>query len=77
MGLIPLSPLVSLLGVLAEPLAGALAMMVGCTTLAGGLGHYSGVLMGKSKTEIERMTGIGFFVGLTVSFLIVLVMLAV
>jgi hypothetical protein len=71
MELITLSPL-SLLGVLAEPLAGALAVVVGCTTLAGGVGHYVGVLMGKSKTEIERMTAAGFFIGLTVSFLSVL-----
>jgi hypothetical protein len=77
MELIPLSPLVSLLGAVAEPLAGAVALVVGCTTLIAGVGHYAGVLMEKSKTEIERMTAAGFFAGLTVSFLIVLVALII
>ena len=77
MDLIPLSPLVSLLAVFAEPLAGAVAMMVSGTALGGGVGHYGGVLAGKSKTDIERMTSVGFFVGLTVSVLIVLVLLLV
>lgn len=77
MELIPLSPLVSLLTALAEPLAGAVAMVVGGTTLGGGVGHYGGVLAGKSKANVERMTAVGFFVGLTVSSLIVLVALLV
>jgi hypothetical protein len=63
MELIPLSPLVSLLAVLAEPLAGALAIIVGCTTLGGGLAHYGAVLMGKSKLAVERTTAFGFFIG--------------
>ncbi len=61
MELIPLSPLVSLFSVLAEPLAGALAVIVGCTTLLGGVGHYSGVLLQKPKARVEAMTGAGFF----------------
>jgi hypothetical protein len=68
---IPLAPLVSLLAALAEPLASALAVVVGCTTILGGVGHYGGVLMGKSKTQVEYMTGAGFFGGLTISILIV------
>ena len=62
MALIPISPLVSLFG-LAEPLAGALAVMVGCTTLGGGLAHYGAVLMGKPKFAVERTTAFGFFIG--------------
>jgi hypothetical protein len=77
MDLIPLSPLVSLLGALAEPLAGALAVVVAGSTLAGGVGHYSGLLMGKPKADVDLMTAIGFFGGLTVSLLIVLVVLVV
>jgi hypothetical protein len=58
---IPISPLVPLLAVFAEPLASALAIIVGCTTILGGVGHYGGVLMGKPKTQVEYMTGAGFF----------------
>jgi hypothetical protein len=71
MELTPLAPLVSLLAAFAEPLASALAVVVGCTTILGGVGHYGGVLMGKPKTQVEYMTGAGFFAGLTVSILVV------
>lgn len=72
MELIPLSPLVSLFAALAEPLAGALAAIVGCTTLVGGMGHYGAVLTRKSKSKIEQMTGLGFFIGLAVGLAVVL-----
>jgi hypothetical protein len=74
MNLIPLAPLTSLLAGLAEPLASALAIVAGCTTILGGVGHYGGVLMRKPRNQVEYMTGAGFFAGLTVSVLIVLAM---
>lgn len=49
---------------LTEPLAGALAVLVGCTTLMGGAAHYGSVLAGKRKQDVERMTGAGFFIGM-------------
>jgi hypothetical protein len=75
MDLILLPPLLSLLGVLAEPLASALALVIACTTLAAGFAHYAAVLAGKSKARIERMTGFGFFFGICVGAFAVLVAL--
>ena len=60
----PVSPVASILGLLAEPLASALAVLVGCTTLIGGAAHYGSVLAGKRKRDVERMTGAGFFIGM-------------
>lgn len=63
MELIPLSPLVFLLAAMAEPLAGALGIVVACTTLGGGIAHYGAILTRKSKADVERITGLGFFIG--------------
>ena len=54
----------SIFGLLAEPIASALAVLVGCTTLMGGAAHYGSVLAGKRKRDVEVMTGVGFFIGM-------------
>jgi hypothetical protein len=54
----------SILDLLTDPIASALAVLVGCTTLIGGAAHYGSILAGKSKRDVEFMTGVGFFIGM-------------
>jgi hypothetical protein len=56
----------SLLGLLAEPLAGAVAVLVGFTTLFGGAAHYGAVLAHQPEQTVEYLTGLGFFTGIII-----------
>jgi len=60
----PVPPVPSILGLLAEPIASALAVLVGCTTLIGGAAHYGSVLARRRKRDVDLMTGVGFFIGM-------------
>ena len=50
-------------GILTDALSGAVAALLGFTGLFGGAAHYSAVLAGRSEREVERATGVGFFLG--------------
>lgn len=53
----------SLAGIFTNALSGAVAVLIGVTGLFGGAAHYTAVLVGRSEREVERATGIGFFLG--------------
>jgi hypothetical protein len=59
----PLLPKMPLAGLLIDVLSGAVAVLLGCTSLLGGAAHYGAVLANRSEREIERATGFGFFLG--------------
>lgn len=50
-------------GIFTDALSGAVAALIGFTGLFGGAAHYAAVLAGRSEREVERATGIGFFLG--------------
>jgi hypothetical protein len=59
-------PMAFLSGLLAEPLASAVGILVGFTTLMGGAAHYGSILTGQSKHTVEYYTGMGFFSGMII-----------
>lgn len=50
-------------GIFTDALSGAAAALIGFTGLFGGAAHYAAVLAERSEREVERATGIGFFLG--------------
>jgi hypothetical protein len=50
-------------GIFTDALSGAVAALIGFTGLFGGAAHYAAVLADRSEREVERATGIGFFLG--------------
>jgi hypothetical protein len=48
-----------------------LSLAVAITGLFVGVSRYGAVLQGASKPRVERATGIGFFVGLVVSAIVI------
>jgi hypothetical protein len=50
-------------GIFTDALSGAIAVLIGVTSLFGGAAHYAAVLAGRTKREIERATAYGFFFG--------------
>ena len=50
-------------GLFIDTLSGAVAVLVGFTGLFGGAAHYGTVLANRPEHEIEKATGIGFFLG--------------
>lgn len=50
-------------GIFTGALSGAVAALIGFTGLFGGAARYAAVLAGRSEREVERATGIGFFLG--------------
>lgn len=50
-------------GIFTNALSGAVAALIGFTGLFGGAAHYAAVLANRSEREVERATGIGFFLG--------------
>jgi hypothetical protein len=61
-----LQPTAFLTGLLGEPLAGGIAILVGLTTLFGGAAHYGAVLVRQPKRTVEYATGLGFFTGMVI-----------
>lgn len=49
---------------------GAVATLVGITSLFGGTARYAAVLAGRLEPDVERATAIGFFVGLGIAVLV-------
>lgn len=62
-----------LAGIFTNALSGAVAALVGFTGLFGGAAHYSAILAGRTKAEIERATAFGFFVGFGLGVLVLLI----
>lgn len=60
-------------GIFTNGLSGAVASLVGFTGLMGGAGRYSAILRGKTPNEIDRATALGFFGGLGIGCLAVLI----
>ncbi len=60
-------------GIFTNELSGAIAALVGFTGLFGGAAHYAAILAGRTQAEIERATAIGFFFGVALGALILLV----
>jgi hypothetical protein len=60
-------------GILTNGLSGAFAAVVGLTGLMGGAGRYGAILRGKTPSEIDRTTAFGFFIGLGVGCLALLI----
>ena len=56
-----------------DAISGAAASLIGFTGLFGGAAHYAAVLAGRTKSEIERATGVGFFLGFGLGALVLLV----
>jgi len=50
-------------GIFANQIAGAVALLIGLTGLFGGAAHYAAILAGWPERDVERATGIGFFLG--------------
>ena len=50
-------------GIFTDALSGAVATLIGFTGLFGGAAHYAAVLADRSEREVERATGVGFFLG--------------
>ncbi len=57
-------------GIFTNELSGAVAALVGFTGLFGGAAHYGAVLAGRRKQEVERATAFGFFVGVGLGVLV-------
>ncbi len=55
-------------GLLADFISGGIANLVGLTGLLAGAAHYGAILAGLPPRKIERVTGIGFFVGAGLGF---------
>jgi hypothetical protein len=53
--------------------SGAVAILVGFTGLCGGTAHYGAILFRLPKPDVERVTGIGFFVGLVAGVSVLLI----
>lgn len=62
-----------LAGIFTDALSGAVAALIGFTGLLGGAAHYAAVLASRSDREIERATGIGFFLGFALGTLALLI----
>jgi hypothetical protein len=60
-------------GIFTNGLSGAVAVLIGLTGLVGGAGRYGAILRGKTPSEIDRTTAFGFFIGLGVGFLALLI----
>ncbi len=60
-------------GIFTNGLSGAVAVLIGLTGLMGGAGRYGAILRGKTPSEIDRMTALGFFIGLGVGCLALLI----
>lgn len=56
--------------VLTNPLSGAVAALVGFTGLFSAAAYYAAVLAGRLEREVERATGIGFFIGFAIGVLV-------
>jgi hypothetical protein len=54
-------------------LSGAVAVLMGFTGLVGGVGRYGAVLFDLTPSEIDRATALGFFGGLGIGCLAVLI----
>lgn len=60
-------------GIFTNGLAGAVASLVGFTGLVGGVGRYRAILQGRAPNEVDRATALGFFGGLGVGCLAVVI----
>jgi hypothetical protein len=59
-------------GIFTNELSGAVAALLGFTGLFGGAAHYAAILAGRTKAEVERATGVGFFFGAALGALVLL-----
>jgi hypothetical protein len=64
---------VPIAGILTDTLSDAAAVVVAVTGLFGGASRYAAVLAGWGKDKIERATANGFFFGLCLAVLCVLI----
>jgi hypothetical protein len=60
-------------GIFTNGLSGAIASLVGFTGLMGGAGRYRAILQGRTPSEIDRATALGFFGGLGVGCLVMVI----
>ena len=60
-------------GIFANGLSGAVASLVGFTGLMGGAGRYGAIIRGKTPSEVDRTTALGFFIGLGAGCLALLI----
>jgi hypothetical protein len=60
-------------GIFTNGLSGAVAALIGLTGLMGGAGRYGATLIKRNESEIERATAIGFFGGLAVGCIALLI----
>ncbi|HEX4464591.1 MAG TPA: hypothetical protein VH042_08140 [Solirubrobacterales bacterium] len=63
----------ALSGFFTDDPSGAVAALIGFTGLMGGAGRYGAVLVNRNESEIERATAIGFFGGLVVGCIALLI----
>jgi hypothetical protein len=62
-----------LAGIFSGGISPAIALLVGFTGLVGGAGRYRAILQGRAPGEIDRATALGFFGGLSVGCLVVVI----
>lgn len=60
-------------GLATDAFSSVAATLVAFTGLFGGASRYAAVLSGRSRTEVERATGLGFFAGFAIAILVVLI----
>ncbi len=58
---------------LIEVVSGAVAILVGFTGLIGGASHYGAILARLPKHDVERVTGVGFFLGAAIGGIFLLI----
>jgi hypothetical protein len=57
-------------GIFTQTLSGAVTALIGFTGFFGGAAHYAAILAGRSKRDVERATGFGFFFGCALGALV-------
>jgi hypothetical protein len=60
-------------GIFTNGLSGAVAVLISFTGLVGGMGRYAAILLARTPSEIDRATALGFFGGLGVGGLALLI----
>jgi hypothetical protein len=60
-------------GIFADGPSGATAVLVGFTGLVGGAGRYGAILVKRNESEVEWATAVGFFGGLAVGSIALLI----
>jgi hypothetical protein len=60
-------------GIFSGDISPVIASLVGFTGLVGGVGRYRAILQGRASNEVDRATALGFFGGLGLGCLAVVI----